>query len=441
MRRDSFLETPLKSLLLGLLLFLLIKPDWFNTIQWLDSITNYSVLAVGVAYTGYGLCRRRFDFSTIALLLYFCVHLTITCFYTPNAFLGEASAWLRVVLAYCIFSDMLNSNFKEGLRVTSGVAYLVLAIDLVMGVTNYFFVYLQENIFSFLGQDIYSIFSILPLLTLIVYNSCYQNDGKIDGKSWAIVAACFLLKVLTNAATGIISLALFVVLIYLFSRGHDYSSFFNPASGILLLLLFSCMFCVFLSTDFFQGIFSIFGKDVTLSGRTYIWSATVPSIIASPWTGHGVLTSLEFVELHGFPIWELAWGHCHNAILELLFQDGLAGFLLFGLFCGSSSIWGRGENRIKGGSLHYGNPLFRNVLYAGIFAYCILSITDSYLSLTPLFLVLAALNYELHHSSICRFPRLARFCRQCSSGGQESESESVLRRSPGGENHNLRDCV
>lgn len=441
MRRDSFLEIPLKSLFLGLLLFLLIKPDWLNTVQWLDSITNYSVLAVGVVYMGYGLCRRRFDFSAIALLLYFCVHLTIAYFYTPNAFLGEASAWLRVVLTYCIFTDMLNSNFKEGLRVASGVAYLVLVIDLITGVTNYFLVYLQENIFSFLGQDIYSIFSILPLLTLVVYNSCYQNDGKIDGKSWAIVAACFFLKVLTNAATGIISLALFIVLIYLFSRGHDFSSFFNPTSGIVLLLLFSCMFCVFLSTDFFQGIFSIFGKDVTLSGRTYIWSATVPSIIASPWIGHGVLTSLEFVELHGFPIWELAWGHCHNAILELLFQDGLAGFLLFGLFCGSSSIWRRGENRIKERNLHYGKPLLRNVLYAGFFAYCILSITDSYLSLTPLFLVLAALNCELHRSSICRFPRLARSFQQRSAESQESEGESVLRRSPGDKNGNSQDRV
>jgi O-antigen ligase len=80
-----------------------------------------------------------------------------------------------------------------------------------------------------------------------------------------------------------------------------------------------------------DSVAAFLGRDLSLSGRTVLWSGTVQMAKERPWFGYGYATfwpraqaaaepSLAHVE--GFPV-----RHPHNGFLEVLFELGLAGLL------------------------------------------------------------------------------------------------------------------
>jgi O-antigen ligase len=91
-------------------------------------------------------------------------------------------------------------------------------------------------------------------------------------------------------------------------------------------------------------IVNLYGKDLTFSNRTDIWSASVPVIADRPiqgygWNGVWIERDVEpTVTLNrdiGFEA-----GHAHNAVLEMLLQGGVIGLGLYLVFFGSVVVAG-----------------------------------------------------------------------------------------------------
>lgn len=97
----------------------------------------------------------------------------------------------------------------------------------------------------------------------------------------------------------------------------------------ILILLFFAIFIVFLS--FFSGellsfIPAIFGKDLTFTGRTFIWEYVINEIMKKPIIGYGYMTywimgssRLDYILVN----------QSHNSYLEILLWGGILGFFLF----------------------------------------------------------------------------------------------------------------
>ena len=66
-------------------------------------------------------------------------------------------------------------------------------------------------------------------------------------------------------------------------------------------------------------------QDVTLSGRTIVWEATLAEIARRPWTGYGFASYQD----HFSTFWN-GWtpGHAHNMWLHVAFESGIVGAVL-----------------------------------------------------------------------------------------------------------------
>ncbi len=92
---------------------------------------------------------------------------------------------------------------------------------------------------------------------------------------------------------------------------------------LLTVFLFEILICCGSGNKFSSMLTSLFGKDVTFSGRAHLWDNIIRAITQHPMLGHG-LQSTDFV--HSM-VGNRAGSH--NYYLDVLFQRGIIGLLLF----------------------------------------------------------------------------------------------------------------
>jgi O-antigen ligase len=83
-----------------------------------------------------------------------------------------------------------------------------------------------------------------------------------------------------------------------------------------------------------ESLLALLGRDETLSSRLAIWYATIVMISGEPWLGHGYGADwLGEVSSYGYLVSQyfLEWSprHAHNGILQVGFELGIGGILLF----------------------------------------------------------------------------------------------------------------
>ncbi len=84
-----------------------------------------------------------------------------------------------------------------------------------------------------------------------------------------------------------------------------------------------------------NAVVEAYGKDVTFTGRTFIWAATISAIKTRPWFGYGI-GGLFWSSEPPSPETAAAWReigfrvpHAHNGVLDLTVQYGLIGLALY----------------------------------------------------------------------------------------------------------------
>ena len=127
--------------------------------------------------------------------------------------------------------------------------------------------------------------------------------------------------ILPKISTAITGLAVFVVgyLILQRFKNFDYRIF------LILGILLSVLVVFFGIQNIFSNmIMNVFSKDITFSGRTYIWNSSFNYIFDNNilW-GHGQPIDGNFVKL-GNTLWQ-----SHNQLLQILYENGLVGAIIF----------------------------------------------------------------------------------------------------------------
>lgn len=195
---------------------------------------------------------------------------------------------------FILFANIIHLLFFPGYKAESGTVYL---LGLRIGFTLYVFV---------------------GILFSVVYDYWY-GPKRLSRKTKCIFLLGFLNLLIEMVATGLIGLAVFIMTYYLVSKikpSHPQKYFWIPLIAFVLVVLLQSSFI-----SFFSPLFNLFGKNITLSGRTWIWPDAIELIIKNPIIGYGKTDF--YVRAFG------SEHPAHNEILNDMYFGGILSVAVF----------------------------------------------------------------------------------------------------------------
>jgi exopolysaccharide production protein ExoQ len=140
---------------------------------------------------------------------------------------------------------------------------------------------------------------------------------------------CLTAIAFSRAATAYLLTAIYMVCLLTLRTLHRFSKKDYFVVCLLLLMTFSAALVVMLAWPGF--LFDLLGKDMTLTGRTGIWSAVLDSIVKRPLLGYGYQAFWLGLEGESYRVilavsWVLA--QAQNGFLDIMLENGVAGLAI-----------------------------------------------------------------------------------------------------------------
>lgn len=151
---------------------------------------------------------------------------------------------------------------------------------------------------------------------------------------WVVIFATLIAIYFSGSYTGLVcSLLLLVCFFLLSSINNNY--IFNACCKTLSILLIATVLLIILF-DFTDGIQSIFGKDLTFSGRTDIWNYAIEQSNGNWLVGHGLNTYAQEISVNiSYVLRRIGYVafSTHNGYIDLYYSLGMVGVVWFAYFC------------------------------------------------------------------------------------------------------------
>lgn len=156
---------------------------------------------------------------------------------------------------------------------------------------------------------------------------------------WILLAVPMCLLVLSRSVTGMVAFGLVIITLPLYRLFRQKMSVWIPT---FLLLGGAFLVAIFLVGATLPDVLQAMGRDPTLTGRTYLWKAVLPSIAGHCWLGYGFNAfwlgmrgqSASVLVRVGYVV-----SQAHNGFLNLVLELGLVGLGAF--LAGYLQIWQR----------------------------------------------------------------------------------------------------
>lgn len=296
----------------------------------LISITRLILNIIFTLLTIYYFLTSRIKIKKYLITISFLLFLGATLLWTPDKF-EALKLYINLIgpITYFILLFIINDK-KHSIKIIFNYCMLVVVADIisftVLGNVGY-----MDGTSAHVLRGIH-----LSRSTMIVYlNFCvfiflyYLNlhkniNDKEKYKTIIFIFLSLLLIVLSKSSTGVITVALFVPLLVVL-RKRKLSKLILKLS-ILIAILLPVMN---ISSSFLNKIVvSIFGKNLTFSGRRYIWDYVLQKLSTNPIKGNGFNSTQYLLKGKVIPIYERIASHAHNGFVELFLQTGLIGFIL-----------------------------------------------------------------------------------------------------------------
>lgn len=378
---NKFYKLMNSKFMLFLIFLILLKPGSFSEYTaWknIGNVINILRMFTCVWCLFYFLLRRgKIDKFILFVILFYC-SLLFSTFYFSQSYVNLIYEFASILSWIVLFKINMLDNKDKFLTTLENTFFILLLINFITIILFPGGFYLNSSGYSgnyFLGYDNNLITYVFPALALSFTNSLNKN-GKIGLKSIFLLIISFCSIIFTWSATGVVSMVIMIVLFFAYTiNKKDF-----PIKKYIVVALSLFIGIVFLR---FQNIFSFIiegwlKKDLTFTGRTYIWDIFIGEIKKSILIGHGIVDSKYLIRT-------LNAGHAHNYFLQILYQGGLVTFSMFlGFFF--SAI-----NKVK-------NCKEKKYVGIVIFAYLISFIFEAY-SLTNMFIIVLLIAYYYEPSS------------------------------------------
>lgn len=288
--------------------------------------------------------------------------------------LGDAAA---VVVLCMLVERQLKKDVAFALRVFiyTFLAYALINIATLILTYPEGLFYVNGNMY-FIGTDNRFVFILLPLVTFsLIYSEL--TEGKLNWKSIGILVMSFLMLVSVWSVAAMLGIGMFAIYC-LFIYKKNRFRVFNYLSYGAFFIVSNILILVFKIQDKFSFILeALFKKDVTFSGRVYLWQWGLAYIKKSPLIGYGIeFTDVIAKKFSGYT-------HLHNYIINILYVGGIIALIIFFLI---HVVVGRKLMKYKSNAM-------AGVTSFSLFIALILSIFDTLEF--PLFFVMLLFGYHI----------------------------------------------
>lgn len=320
---------PWGAVLFFILVFPHMKTAFFDTFDFFDTFFNVArVVSMLITIVLYVITGHHAN-ACVGILVAFEAFLAFSTVINDESIVPFASTYalaLGVYLLIDLYSDSPGTIvgvllFVGELMVYSNLFAMILMPDglYISKLLGYY----HNWILGYKNQ-------FLPFFicfTTIAFLEIKNNPKSLRPK--LLIGAMVISLLLANSATSLIVIIFFLVAMGLIRTRIE--SFINPFVLIAIIILLFIVTVLMGSFEEFRGIIaSVLNRDMTLSGRTLIWSAVFKAIAERPFLGWGVMSD----EAHIALIEHAEASSSHDFYLELVLSGGVIALILFLLFIG-----------------------------------------------------------------------------------------------------------
>lgn len=301
------------------------KPPYFNSIHFLDILFDtWKVISTILIIFIYFTCNK-----ISKIILYICMFqiiLFISTLLNKGHYIDFFSRACSII-GLCMITEIniiINKKrFLKFLFITmSSMIFINFLTLFIFPDGLYFSVDINTDTPRyFLGMDNRFIFIYLPGTTIAFLYSLY-NYNKLKFKEFLIFLIAIFTLISTWSVGAMLGMSIFIIYFILIYK-NKFSSILNFYTYSLIITSIFFTIVVFRVQNYFKYfIVDILGKDLTLSGRTYIWDRTKDYILLKPIFGNGI-EHYKLIQSHIFQV------HAHCQFLNILYQGGILGLISF----------------------------------------------------------------------------------------------------------------
>lgn len=221
-------------------------------------------------------------------------------------------------------------NIKQQLNILAWVFGIIAFLSLIFGVLFHeAAIEMGANAGAFRGPFTQkNLLARISVLGTIVFLINILNSNKSKPILFLGASANILLILISTSKTALLLLVLIVILLPLYKMLRWKSLTVIPIIITVILISSSIAFLLIAN---WENTLAFLGRDVTLSGRTGLWEATISKIHERPWLGYGYQgfwrdggAASEIWNSEGYKP-----PHAHNGFINLALDLGLIGLLAF----------------------------------------------------------------------------------------------------------------
>ena len=333
-KKDKFNIFYIIGFLLGLFLFgPITKPTYFDQIRLLATVyTTWKrvaeVLSVYLIIFIISRNKKSLKIKDILLplliIIYYVYYLILTFIYR-----GEVNNLFRQFIScvYVCATFYLALTWTDESLLTGGL--FLFEFDMFI---NLFFLITRPEGFYYKSFGFYSPFlenknTILRFLFPGLFFALvldFIQKKKISIRTWIYLITLLITAIIAESSTSIIATSLLILSMLVFGNMNHIST----KISIKLFFIISLIVLLFIiilqvSSPFLVYLTGILNRDITFTGRIYLWSEAVSYIQKRPIFGYGyegvnVLNNMFYAG--GF-----SSQSCHNFYLDLAYRSGLFG--------------------------------------------------------------------------------------------------------------------
>lgn len=345
-----------------LLIFPFIKPNYFIHIDVINNVYNIlqiiNFLIILVLYI-----KDREISKQLIIVTVMQIALVFTTVINDGEIIDLIKSSIQIISFSMIIEYLMKKDIKTFFRaITIVLCVLLFAnfITILYKPDGFLIGYLKKWLFGTKNNH-FSL--ILPcIMCSYIYYKYIRNNTII--KFLIILSISIISIFIMQSATSLV--AMIILLAYfLFYKFLKVNKKINAkAFMICYLLLFIGVIVFQVQNNFSYIIEDVLNKDLTFTGRTDIWKRAIDFIEKSPIIGYGNESNIVRV----FKFNSKSSIHCHNMILEIIYQGGIIFTFLFTYFIKIII------NKIK---LIENKELYNFVIWV-LLVYCIALFTEVY---------------------------------------------------------------
>lgn len=286
------------------------------------------------------------------------------CILTENGLRNNQQVFLKSFITF--FAVLVTINFITIILYPDGLYYSSLKIDTARN--------------WFLGNKNVFIIYIIPLLFSLKLYGKLMNK-KLNVWFWFFATISLFSLIFCWGATGIVGIVFYLIGILFENKFRKLKLFRIKNYFFSYIALFISIIILRFQNLFSYLIIDFLKKDITFTGRVYIWDFVIDVIKDSPLIGYGN----EFNDFRFSKSLVYKSYHAHNQLLEFIYQGGL---IYLGFMIGL--IW-----MITGRLKKYKNSKYCFLISFTIFIYLIMMITEYYNLLLFVYIFVFAYNIGL----------------------------------------------